>query len=140
METDTESHRPRTISIDASTARRLRAHHERAMLAAAEHGTALVARAFVCSAAPDGAAPFRPDKATGTFRRVARRVGLRAARLHDLRHFAATQMIAAGIDVRTVAGRLGHGQPWTTLNTYAAFVPERDRVAADHLAVLLDDA
>jgi hypothetical protein len=46
-------------------------------------------------------------------------------------------MIAAGIDVRTVAGRLGHGQPWTTLNTYAAFVPERDRAAADYLAALL---
>lgn len=72
------------------------------------------------------------------FRRVARRVGLRATRLHDLRHFAATEMLSSGIDVRTVAGRLGHGQPWTTLNTYAAFVPERDRTAADHLAALLD--
>ena len=29
------------------------------------------------------------------------------------------------IDVRTVGGRLGHGQPWTTLNTNAAFGPER---------------
>jgi integrase len=138
VETDTKSHRPRTISIDADTARRLRAHHERAVHTAVEHDTALVPRAFVLSEAPDGCTPFRPDKATGTFRRLAHRSGLRAARLHDLRHFAATRMLTAGVDVRTVAGRLGHGQPWTTLNTYAAFVPERDQVAADHLAALLD--
>lgn len=138
METDTKSHRPRTISIDAATTRRLRSYRERAVRNAGEHGTTLATRAFVLSEAPDGTAPYRPDKATGMFRRVARRVGLRATRLHDLRHFAATEMISSGIDVRTVAGRLGHGQPWTTLNTYAAFVPERDRAAADHLAALLD--
>ena len=138
VETDTKSHRPRTISIDAATVELLRAHHESTVRIAGDHGAALAARAFVLSEALDGAAPYRPDKATGTFRRVARRAGLRAARLHDLRHFAATRMLTAGIDVRTVAGRLGHGQPWTTLNTYAAFVPERDRDAADHLAALLD--
>lgn len=108
VETDTKSHRPRTISIDAGTARLLRAHHQRAARIAADHGTALAARAFVLSEAPDGSAPYLPAKATGTFRRVARRAGLPAARLHDLRYFAATRMLTAGIDVRTVAGRLGH--------------------------------
>lgn len=48
-------------------------------------------------------------------------------------------MIAAGVDPRTVAGRLGHGQPWTTMNTYAAFLPECDRAAGDLLAALLDE-
>ena len=38
-----------------------------------------------------------------------------------------------------MAGRLGHGQPWTTLNTYAAFLLERDQAAADELATLLED-
>jgi hypothetical protein len=85
VETDTKSHRPRTISIDAATAGRLRSHHDLAVGNAAAYGTALVARAFVCSDAPDGSAPYRPDKATGTFRRVARRAGLGGARLHDLR-------------------------------------------------------
>lgn len=139
VETDTKSHMPRTISIDASTARRLHDHHRWATQRASDQDTELARRAFVLSEVTDGSAPYRPDKATGTFRRVARRAGLAGARLHDLRHFAATQMIGAGYDLRTVAGRLGHRQPWTTLNTYAAFLPERDHAAADHLASVLGD-
>ena len=138
VETDTKSHTPRTISIDASTAHRLDDRHRWATQRASDQDTKLASRAFVLSEATDGSAPYRPDKATATFRRVARRAGLARARLHDLRHFAATQMIGAGYDIRTVAGRLGHRQPWTTLNTYAAFLPERDHAAADHLATLED--
>ena len=139
VETDTKSHKPRTISLDADTARRLRGHRRWAERTAVSHKTALDERAFVLSEAPHGATPYRPDKATGTFRRVAKRAGLPRTRLHDLRHFAATQLIGAGCDLRTVAGRLGHGQPWTTLNTYAAFLHERDQAAADELASLLED-
>ena len=29
--------------------------------------------------------------------------------IHDLRHYSATELIASGVDVLTVAGRLGHG-------------------------------
>jgi integrase len=130
---------PRTISLDADTARRLRRHRRSAARTAASRDTALHERAFVLPEAADGATPYRPDKATGTFRRVAKRAGLPTARLHDLRHFAATELIGAGCDLRTVAGRLGHVQPWTTLNTYAAFLPERDQIAADHLAAVLED-
>jgi integrase len=52
-----------------------------------------------------------------------------------LRHYSATELISAGVDVRTVAGRLGHGGGGTTtLRVYAAWVPESDRRAADLLA------
>jgi predicted RNA binding protein YcfA (HicA-like mRNA interferase family) len=37
----------------------------------------------------------------------------------------------AGVDVRTVAGRLGHARTSTTLDRYAAFIPARDQDAAD---------
>jgi len=47
-------------------------------------------------------------------------------------------MIGAGHDIRTVAGRLGHAQPSTTLNICSAFLRERDRDAADDLGRLLD--
>lgn len=51
--------------------------------------------------------------------------------LHKLRHHAATELIAAGVDVRTVAGRLGHsGGGTTTLRTYTAWVAEADQRAA----------
>lgn len=51
-------------------------------------------------------------------------------RFHDLRHFSVTTLIAAGVDVRTVAERHGHAQATMTLNRYAHALPERDRAAA----------
>jgi integrase len=54
--------------------------------------------------------------------------------LHALRHYSATELLTAGVDVRTVAGRLGHGGGGaTTLRVYAAFVDEADRRAAEIL-------
>ena len=52
-------------------------------------------------------------------------------RLHDLRHLHATQLLAAGVPVRTVSGRLGHANAATTLNVYAHFLEASDRDAAD---------
>jgi len=46
----------------------------------------------------------------------------------------------AGVDVRTVAGRLGHRNPSTTLNVYSHFVPETDQEAADALGRIFEDA
>ena len=60
-----------------------------------------------------------------------------AVRLHDLRHFAATRLLDAGVPVETVSGRLGHARPATTLNVYAHFIPASDQVAADVLGALL---
>jgi hypothetical protein len=42
-------------------------------------------------------------------------------RVRRLAFFTATQLIAAGVDVRTVAGRLGHSVPSLTLKVYSHF-------------------
>ncbi len=43
-------------------------------------------------------------------------------RLHDLRHFLATTLLGAGIDLQTVAGCLGHaGGGRTTFAVYSHF-------------------
>jgi integrase len=47
--------------------------------------------------------------------------------------------LAAGEDVRTVAGRLGHRNASTTLNVYAHFVHDADEEAAAVLARLLEE-
>lgn len=67
------------------------------------------------------------------FRRVRDEAGLPHVQLRHLRHFAATQLLSAGVDVRTVAGRLRHARPAMTLDRYAAWVPAQDRQAADIL-------
>jgi len=56
--------------------------------------------------------------------------------LHDLRHFYASGLIAAGCDVVTVQRALGHSMPSITLNTYSHLWPtveDRTRTAAAEL-------
>ncbi len=86
--------------------------------------------AFIFSPYVDGSLPFRPDNVTNFFIRVRDELKLPDVRLHDLRHFTATQLIGAGVDVRTVAGRLGHTDPSMTLRVYSHALEERDRAAA----------
>ncbi|WP_319804511.1 tyrosine-type recombinase/integrase [Nocardioides malaquae] len=62
--------------------------------------------------------------------------GLPHVRLHDLRHFYASGLIAAGCDVVTVQRALGHSSATTTLNTYSHLWPtaeDRTRAAAADL-------
>lgn len=139
IEKDTKTHAIRPISVDAGTVKQLIRYRKQVDDRAKLCGVDVAAHAFVLSESPDGTKPFRPDKATATFRALRAKAGLETARLHDLRHFVATQMIGAGHDIRTVAGRLGHANPSTTLNIYSAFLKEKDRAAADDLGHLLDD-
>ena len=74
---------------------------------------------------------------TQKYRLMATKLRLRSTRLHSLRHYSATELLAAGIDLRTVAGRLGHGDGTTTLRTYAAWVAAADRRAAEQMAVIM---
>ena len=66
-----------------------------------------------------------------------RRISL-AIRLHDLRHFQATQLLDAGVPVPTVAARLGHADGTTTMKIYAHRTRRADQQAADVVARLLD--
>jgi hypothetical protein len=55
--------------------------------------------------------------------------------VHQLRHYSATELISAGVDVTTVGGRLGHGGGGsTTLRFYSAWVSEADQRASGTLA------
>jgi hypothetical protein len=66
---------------------------------------------------------------THRYRRYARRVGITSS-LKELRHYSATQLLAAGTDLNTVAGRLGHAEGSTTLKFYAQFTRPADQAAA----------
>jgi integrase len=71
-----------------------------------------------------------PGAITKQFAVVRDALGYDNVRLHDLRHFAATRMMTAGVPVRTVSGRLGHANPATTLSVYTHFVEASDQEAA----------
>jgi integrase len=113
----------------------------------------LVADPYVLSYNANGGLPANPDTFTHRFGRLceimekpaldkARKTNPKAKRtdlipgkrwpfrFHDLRHFSVTTLIAAGVDVRTVAERHGHARATMTLDLYAHAMPERDREAA----------
>ena len=135
---DTKTHAVRYVAVDPTTALALEGHRQRAINAAAACGTVLAPDAFVFSHEADSTTPWRPDSTTRAFRNLVRRAGVNGARLHDLRHYVATQLLAAGVDIRTVSGRLGHRNASTTLNVYAHFLQNADEQAATVLEGLLD--
>jgi integrase len=92
---------------------------------------------YVFARDPSGLEPWRPNWVTKQFTRLRSDVGLTGYRLHDLRHFMATEMLAAGVPIPIVAARLAHARTSTTLNVYAHAVPGGDREAANRLAELL---
>jgi integrase len=135
---DTKTHAARRIALDPTTTEALTARQSRAAATAAAAGVGLVAEAFVFSRSPDGSVAFPPNDVTKEFIRLRKQLGFGGVRLHDLRHFAATQMLGAGVPVRTVSGRLGHANAATTLGVYGHFLDAPDRDAARVLGELLD--
>jgi len=62
---------------------------------------------------------------------------LTSQRFHDLRHAAATFMIAQGVDLRVVMEVLSHSQIHVTANTYAHVRLDATRVAIEAVDALL---
>jgi integrase len=133
-EKDTKTHQQRRVVVDAETVEVLREHLERCRARAAALGIELPAGAHVFSRSPDGSTPLVPDSVSQRYDRMTQRLKIKTT-LHKLRHYSATELIAAGVDVRTVAGRLGHGGGGaTTLRVYAAWTSEADQRAAVAIA------
>jgi len=136
-EKSTKTGRERHVALDDVAISLLEQHREQVRGWAREAEAEIADDAFVFSPAVDGSTPFRPDNVTGFFIRVRDGLGLEGVRLHDLRHFTATQLIGANVDIRTVAGRLGHSDPSLTLRVYSHVIEERDRAAADIMGQVL---
>lgn len=77
----------------------------------------------------DGAA-WIDNKVTYRWRQIRKTAGL-TTKLHSLRHYFASGLIAQGCDVATVQRALGHASATTTLNTYSHLWPTaEDRTRA----------
>nr|WP_245661164.1 tyrosine-type recombinase/integrase [Streptomyces varsoviensis] len=63
--------------------------------------------------------------------------GLPPIRLHDLRHGAATLMLAADIDIKIVSDTLGHSDTRITRDIYQSVLPQVGRSAAEATAKLV---
>jgi integrase len=154
----TKTHKVRRIAIDTATVEVLEQHRALMQSAASDAGVAMRKDGYVFTLDPSGAKPWRPDSYTQAFKRICWQTcpdcygqrrgtpcdtcdGKRLTKrfdvsLQELRHFTVTQALAAGIDIVTTSGRVGHG-PDVGLRKYAAFVPVRDQEAAEVLGALV---
>jgi len=81
--------------------------------------------------------PLTPTHLCKGIRRHLEAASLPRIRFHDLRHTAATLMLAVGIPGKVVQETLGHADIGMTLNTYTHLIPELQRDGADRMAKLL---
>jgi integrase len=134
LEKDTKTHPQRRIVLDSETVAVLREHLDRCKERAAALELDWSDDSFVFSLDADNSTPLLPDSVSQRYERMAKRLGIDTT-LHKLRHYWATELISAGVDVHTVAGRLGKGGGGaTTLRVYAAWVSEADQCAAAALS------
>ena len=111
-------------------------HRRRSEERATEAGVA-IGPCPLFSTDADSMVSWKPNWVTKRFAIALKGAGVEHFKLHGLRHFVATQMLAAGIALPIVAARLGHARSSTTLNIYAASMPAWDRAAAETLSFLL---
>ena len=101
-------------------------------------GSAVRSDHLLLARSADGVTPQLPTSVSRRFRLLRAQVpGAEDIRLHDLRHAAASLLLAAGHDLRTVADRLGHKRPSITLEVYASAVRSAERAAATTMGDLL---
>ena len=110
----------RTITIPALVADTLRAHRTRQLVERMVAGARWRESGLVFTSAVG--TPLDERNLNRLFKAILRDADLPAIRYHDLRHTAATLLLAQGVDPRTIMETLGHSQISLTLNTYTHVV------------------
>ncbi len=136
-EAPTKTHQGRYVALDELGRSVVEGQKEQLRQAAKSLRVDLVANPYLFYSSPDGSLPVHPDSPSKLFRRIADNFGLKELHLHSLRHFAATQLVAAGMDIRTVSGRLGHADASVTLKVYSHVLEAKNQEAAAIMGELL---
>jgi integrase len=144
----TKTRKSRKVALSSITLDHLRAHRarvEKLLEEAAGEPLAVDPNALVFCGGRGSrrdildANPWRPDSTSRRFGRLRDRAGVRPdIDLHGLRHTMITEMLAAGVDPRTVMGRAGHSSEMTTMTVYAKVRPAIDSAAAEMWGRLLE--
>lgn len=77
--------------------------------------------------------PYYYKTPTNRWRKFIKRNNLKYIRLHDLRHTAATLLIEAGVDLKTIQERLRHSRYQTTADIYAHVTKKVQKETAEKL-------
>ena len=122
-------HGVRTISIPRGAREALRAHRLQQQQYRLTIGAGRIEGGDYVFTTPT-LCPLSPDNLSRDWRRALVALKLPQARFHDLRHFHASTLIAAGVDVLSISRRLGHATPGFTLTVYGHLFPNTDQAAA----------
>lgn len=90
--------------------------------------------------ASNGSGAVPPTTAHAWWSSTTRAAGVSGIRHHDLRHYFASGLIAAGCDVVTVQRALGHSSATVTLNTYSHLWPTAEDRTRDAASQMLEVA
>jgi integrase len=112
----------REIALDSGTVAALRAHRRRQIPSRLQWGPGWVDSGKVFTR-EDGSA-LHPATVTDRFQTLAAAAKLPPIRLHDLRHGAASLMLAAGVAPKVVQETLGHSTITLTLTPTRACTPK----------------
>jgi integrase len=123
----------RIIDLDTETIAILRSHRARQSRERLAAGLGEAEFLFTDEAGQ----PLHPAYVTDQFQWLAYQAKLPPIRLHDLRHGAASLMLAAGIDIKIVQETLGHVTSAYTRDTYTSVYPQLSRDAAEHTAAII---
>ena len=127
-----------TIPLDESTVKVLRSWRAAQNEERLAWGEAWVESGKVFTR-EDGEA-LHPDQVFDLFERLAFQAELPPIRLHDLRHGAATLMLAAGADMKLVQALLRHSSITITSDTYTSVLPDVARQASAAAVALVPRA
>jgi integrase len=131
----TESSR-RAVALDPETVLVLRAQRSRQNRHFSKAGITSEGWVF----AHEDGEPLSPSYLTHQFNDLVEEAGLPPVRLHDLRHGAATLMLLAGEELKTIADQLGHSSVVLTADTYLSVAVELGLKAAAAAARLVLNA
>jgi integrase len=133
---DTKTHQDRWVALDEASCALIADVLEADEKALAAVGLELAKDAYLFSNDPAHATPWNPDWASHQVSALADEADV-DLNVKKLRHYTASQLLAARFDLQNTAARLGHGGGGaTTLKHYADPVSEVDRKAAVYLAEL----
>jgi integrase len=130
----TKTGRVRVVHLDPVVQTWLANWHQRSVIQAKEWDVVMEPDGFIISSRPDGSRFVNLDLMSREVRRAADRLGMKSIHLHSLRHFAATELLAAGISARDAAEMLGRADASLTLRVYAHATADRQKAAARVLA------
>jgi integrase len=121
----------RSFSIGKNTVAALRRHRREQMEEQLRAGSAWQGTGWGLVFCREDGSPLRPYDPLFALQRLTAEVGLPQLNLHEMRHTAVTNALAAGVSPKIVSERAGHATVNMTFNVYGHVLLEHDREAAD---------